>query len=1000
ASEDEAGEPAWVRQLTENAALTVREALAQEERALSLCNIKDGPYMYASAIASDIEMLNALKDCDSYDEYRKALAGAGFIRLGSASKNGPFVEEALKEKAKDLRDIAKKSITDLAKEDFGISFESQLLRIKACERVVKELVKLTREYTAAFAAAKRDKKIVDFTDLEHMCIAILSSDDGNTAREYREYFDEIYVDEYQDSSLVQEELLKYISRGDNLFMVGDVKQSIYSFRLARPQLFINKLKGYVKRDDDLFEPVGDNTGRRIDLSENYRSRSGVIDTVNELFSQIMCSDIGGIVYDDAAALHPGREYPKVPGSMQKTELILADSVRGMNPRELEAKMIAARIKELMRDQLVFDPTDDDPFRMRPVKYSDMVILLRTASGWDEKFKKTISDEGIPVHIMSRTGYFSAPEVSILIDYLRILDNPLQDIPMAAVLLSVFGSMDNNELAILKARFPSGYLYEALKCIKEAEKNADDEAFNAVKDKAVRFLEDYEKTRETIRYTDVYSILLNIIDGQYGSYVKALPDGKRKSANLNMLLKKAEDYGKLSYKGLFHFVRYIEMLKKHDVDYGEANTLDENDDAVRIMTIHKSKGLEFPICFVAGMNKGYNLMDSSASVIPDTDLGLGIDFVDPVRRIKQPTGIKRAASKKKYVEILAEEERVLYVAMTRAKEKLIMTGVVYNLGPVIDSEAGLSRCTSYLSLLVYGMNKAGLSSVDLRIMSAEDLIDLKIRERVDHEACRAELYKMLDERSESEDKGQLGQRFDFVYPYADEGSRFEKVSVTELKRRSMHAAEVEDRELPDETVYVSDTDMRMFEGDDGITESSILTPHDETDEYIPDFIREQEKEIPATLHGTAVHRIFEIWDYDRGGSDAEVQSFMEYVREKGLMEDELVGCVRIPEVSGFLNSDLAARMKAAYKKGQLYREQPFMISHGDIIIQGIIDAYFIEDDKIVIVDYKTDRVADVNELKERYHVQLEYYAKALSTLLDKPVSQMLIYSTRHNETVAV
>ncbi|MCR5357307.1 MAG: helicase-exonuclease AddAB subunit AddA, partial [Lachnospiraceae bacterium] len=663
---DKENEPAWVSELIANAGLLVSESIAQEERALSLCNSPDGPYMYASGIASDIESLNTLNGCKTYEEYRSALAKVNFVKLGSASKNGPYVDDVLKERAKEVRDIVKKSITDLAKEDFGISLEHQRERIKACEGVVRELVRLTREYTRSYADAKRDKKVVDFSDLEHMCISILASDDGHTAREYREYFDEIYVDEYQDSSLVQEELLKYISRGNNLFMVGDVKQSIYSFRLARPQLFIDKLGSYIKKDDDGTGSGDDVADRRIDLSENYRSRSGVIDSVNELFSCIMNGSMGGIVYDDAAALHAKAKYPPVSEGLQKTELILADTVRGMNQREHEAKMIAARIKELMKEQLVFDPTQEDPDRMRPIRYSDIVILLRTASGWDEKFKKTISDEGIPVHIMSRTGYFTAPEVSILLDYLTVLDNPLQDIPMAAVLLSTFGCMDNSEMAMLKTYFSSGFLYDALRCISE-EEGRDDEAFNVLRDKAVRFLKSYEEMRAMVHYTDVYNILLKIIDGQYGSYVKALPDGKRKSANLDMLLKKAEDYGKLSYKGLFHFVRYIEMLKKHDIDYGEANTIEENDDAVKIMTIHKSKGLEFPVCFVAGVSKGYNSMDASASVIPDSDLGFGIALVDPEKRIKQETGIRRAASKKKYYEILSEEARVLYVAMTRAKE---------------------------------------------------------------------------------------------------------------------------------------------------------------------------------------------------------------------------------------------------------------------------------------------------------------------------------------------
>lgn len=974
ASESEAEDQEWMKVIIKSAELVLRDAREKAGSAHDMCSSSDGPYMYDDCINSDIEQLDALIGCTDYEGYRNAILALSWNRLGRAAKDGPYVDPDIQEKVKKIRNDYKASVSGLLTGLFAQPLNEQIRRIGACASVVNELVRLTREVIGKYDALKREKKVVDFNDLEHMCIRILSSDDGNTARDYREYFEEIYVDEYQDSNLTQEELLKYIARDDNLFMVGDVKQSIYSFRLARPQLFMEKYK---------------DTGRilRIDLHHNFRSRSCVLDTVNELFGQIMSDDLGGIAYDDAARLRAGAKYPDV-SEKNVSELLLIPSQSKINDRDLEAGAIASRIKDLIKELKVFDPTDDDPQRMRPLKYSDIVILLRSAKGWDERFSRVLSDEGIPVHVMSRTGYFGANEVSILLDYLTVLDNPLQDIPMAAVLRSAFGCFNDEELAMLHSGFTAGSLYESVRmCAEEPVSENAPKADYEIKKKAVRFIERYDHFREKTGYTSVHELLLEIIDGEYGVYISALNDGKRRLANLNMLLKKAADYGKTSYKGLFHFVRYIQMLKKYEVDYGEANILDENDNAVRIMTIHKSKGLEFPVCFIAGMHKKYNLMDARASIIPDIDIGLGIELTDPVRRIKMTTSVKQAVAKKKLYETLAEEERILYVAMTRAKEKLIMTGIVNDVDEALSQDRGIIRCSSYLDLVLHGFNNAGLASLKINTVSAGTLIDSKIRETVRTEAGREELLRLAGmTKGQTEifsDPGvadMLKQRFSFRYPYENEKNSFEKISVTELKRRSSLMEGTEDKEQPDMT--------------------KELYPKEELSPYIPDFILEQEKEVPSALHGSAVHRIFELWDYDRGTEDKDILDFFEYVKDKGLMGPELVNCIGLREVSDFLNSSLASRMGNAFRYGQLYREQPFIFGIDGVLVQGIIDAYFIEDDRIVIVDYKTDRVTDKQELVNKYHVQLEYYAKALSAMLDKPVGELIIYSTRLKSTVKV
>ncbi len=960
-------ERVWVDVFLGQAGMLLADAHDKAARAQEITREPDGPYMYEPAASNDLELIEALKECRGYDELRGSLAGAEFVRLKNKPKDGPYVDEDLKGKFMALRESVKDVVKEL-KKDFSLPLEEQDRRIGACLGVVRELTRLTGCIINEYSALKRDKNIVDFADIEHLCIRILGADDGITAAEYRDYFEEIYVDEYQDSNLVQEELLSLIARDDNLFMVGDVKQSIYSFRLARPTLFTAKYETYSRTAADGGTV---HSNRKIDLTRNFRSRRSVLDSVNELFEQIMHRELSEIEYDDAARLNYGAAYPETEEKLEKTELILTAGDENINRRELEARVIASRIKTLMKEQTVADPTEEDPARKRPVRYSDIVILLRTAKGWDETFKKVISGAGIPVHTMSSEGYFAAMEVSVLLDYLSVLDNPLQDIKLAAVLRSYFGGFLNEDLAKLKTGYKGTYLYDSLCRCKEDETSG-------LHDKVSAFLDEYNRLRSKTGYTPVYELLLEIIEGGYGLSVAALDGGRKKSANLNMLLKKAEDYGKTSYKGLFHFVRYIEMLKKYEVDYGEANTLDENDDTVRIMTIHKSKGLEFPVCFLAGLQKNYNKMDLTGTVVPDIDLGLGIELVDPVLRIRQTTAMKRAAVIRKTRELLAEEERVLYVAMTRAKEKLILTGVVKDIDKALASDKGLIKCSCYLDLITYGLANAGLPSITVNTLSAAGLVNEEIRESVEREAEREELLRRLEGQGNTSDI--VKERFSFVYPYKDAGKAFEKISVTELKKRSMQEQTGTDKEMPD-------TAKELYKEERAVP-------------YVPDFIKESEEEISATLHGTAVHRIFEIWDYSKGTTDKDIEEFIKYVKREGLMEESLADCVKIHEISGFVNSPLAGRMKRADERGLLYREQPFMFSHDGIIIQGIIDAYFIEDDKIVIVDYKTDRADDIKDLADRYHVQLEYYAMALKTMLDKEIGDLIIYSSRYKDIVSI
>ncbi len=941
------------------------------DAAMELTNEPGGPAAYYPMLEADRDIIDTLLDCNDYDEFREELAKVSFGRLATI-KASDNVDAELKDKVKALRDNYKGVINDFAKKEFFLSSFEHVEMMKKCGKTVRELVTITLRFMDVFKTVKREKNILDFSDLEHLCIEILSKEDGITAGEYREFFEEIYVDEYQDSNFVQEEMLKLICRDNNLFMVGDVKQSIYSFRLARPELFMNKY---------LHFSTGDGDNIKIDLHHNFRSRKSVLDTVNQLFFQIMSKDMGGIEYDSAAALYPKSEYPPVADKYEKSELMLITKSEEINSKELEARIIAHRIKRLFKEgQPVYD---SDLKATRDIRYSDIVILLRASKGYDEILRRVLTEEGIPVDVVSSVGYFAAMEVAVLLDYLRILDNPLQDIPLASCLKSSFGNFSNKELALLRSYKKKMTLYDALVSVCDASDDNYGEfscEMQEVINKSRLFLSNLENIRKRVSYTPIYDIILEIIEGEYGKIILSSVNGRKKMANLNMLLNKAYDFGRTSYKGLFHFIRYIEVLKKYDVDYGEANLVDGVDDSVRIMTIHKSKGLEFPVCFIAGMNKKYNQRDSIDTVVTDIDLGLGLDLVDIEKRTKNRTLIKGIIADKRSLDVCAEEQRILYVAMTRAKEKLIMSGVVDDSEKFFDGNSKpVIKCTSYLSLVQHGLLNGGIPSLDICTYSDGILVGSEVREQISLEEKKLVLENILKNKDIIQVNEELKKRFEYEYQYKNEMALFEKVSVTELKKRS-HSEIQTDSEVPDMT-------KELFA--------------EETEEYIPSFMREEGKDtIAANLHGTAVHRVYELWDYNLPEDEFTVKAFIDGVVADGRLEANLANSVGTQEICGFLQSDIAGRMKNAFFENKLYREQPFVFNTENMLVQGIIDAYFIEDNKIVIVDYKTDRVKKPEELIDRYHVQLEYYAKALSTMLNLDVKEAVIYSTRHKRSVNI
>mgnify|MGYP000027412399 CR=1 FL=1 len=1048
--------------LTERVNRTVEGCLEKLREVKRLCELPDGPYMYGELTDAEIEQLERLTDCKNLEEQAAKIPAVTFARL--PSKKDDSVDPAKRELAKAIRNSVKDTLSDLSESYFKTPLELAVEQGKACREPLRILLDLVLEFDRRLLAAKQERHLIDFSDMEHYALQILlkrekveesggtGTDHAETkyrivpsdvAMEYRQYFQEILIDEYQDSNLVQEYLLSAIS-GEaeghyNRFMVGDVKQSIYKFRLARPELFLEKY--------DTYQETGDLC--RIDLAKNFRSRIQVVDAVNGVFSRIMSREIGGIAYDDKAALYPGANYPAAEDPAYGSEaLLIRKPEKGEreesgigeqhaegagvlvdydNVRQLEALAIAARIKQLKGSLKVMEKSTGE---LRPVRYSDMVILLRTTSGWDEEFKRILEQQGIPVYITSKTGYFGALEVQELLQFLRVLDNPRQDIPLFGVMQSVFGGFTQEEIAQIRSG-GEGHsrkrmtLYEALKEVAQSGRTVEEGEETSVGEsageetelsqKADTFLQRIGHYRDLTPFTSIRDLLQRILDDyDYLNYVTALPAGSKRRANVEMLLTKASAFEKTSYFGLFHFIRYMEQLEKYDVDYGEADTLDENADVVRIMSIHKSKGLEFPVVFVSGLSKRFNMQDANQSLIVDMDLGVAVDYVDSVRRIKNKTLRRAVLSAKMKEDNLAEELRVLYVALTRAREKLILTAVLdkadekWELAQMTGQErlTYLDFCEagSYMDFLLPILPQTGIAVKTLR---TEDLAVEELREQLRMGDRREQLRliacgetTLTGDSEENERKLMyLRERFAYQYPHPGLQKLYTKTTVSELKIAAM-----------------AEKDEAAFH----TFEEKEVVP------YIPGFRREQEK-VSGAVRGNAFHRTMELLDftylftesglftgcpnnyeeYRRGLDKNRLQNRLEEFLQRETISlrltEEYAKAVSLPKILNFLEQELAYRMWRAQEQGLLYREQPFVLGidakrldpdlpEGEkVLIQGIIDVFFIEDGEIVLLDYKTDVIDSLEALWNRYNVQIQYYEEALTKLMQMPVKERILYS---------
>lgn len=1001
----------WMQFLMNYVNRTFADLEQEIRRMLDICHLPGGPYMYEDAVQADLLQVQELLSCRGYENIRERLTDLSFARL--STKKDPNVEEERKNQIKAFRESMKKSLKDLKEKFFNLPLTGVLDVIQKAAPTTAVLLSLTAEFADRYQEKKRLKNLADFPDLEHLALEILVEDvetgedsrmkivPTDAARELSARYAQIMIDEYQDSNLIQEIILNSVSRGQgipNVFMVGDVKQSIYRFRLARPELFMEKYHTYPQSDEA--------AEIRIDLHKNFRSRREVLEGTNDVFEKLMTEAVGGITYDSAAALYLGAEMPEPESGINVSELLLLEKNKDSLPetedtdqaeltdRELEAHAAADCIRRVMAEGKVWDR---EAGAFRSVRYGDIVILLRSLTGWGDVYARVLNAAGIPAHTESRTGYFTTIEIQTLLNLLRIVDNPRQDIPLAAVLKSMIGGFTDVELAKIKSAYPDVKFHEACRKYAEKKKKENVKKQDAkgkdaectievqIQEKLQTFFHNLRTYREHAEFLPIHELIEELlrITG-YGDYLAAEPAGTQREANVRMLIERAIAFEKTSYRGLFHFVRYMEQLQSYKEDFGEAGILGENENAVRIMTIHKSKGLEFPVVIVAGLGKSFNRQDIRSRVVIHPELGVGVDWVDAELRTRTASLPKRVLQKALDLEMLGEELRVLYVAFTRAKEKLILLGSAANLEEKMGKSLSfrtISTAGTYLDWVLPAVAGSGESPFEVKTVTLEGQTEEALIRQMEKEE-QWEIFAHPEELpgTDEEYAKLLEKQLSDTYPWQEDITLQGKFSVSELKK------------------------MGQTEEEDADT---LLYPAEEIVPYIPRFMSEKEP-ISGAARGTAYHRALECLNLRELYHSEKVKEGLARLVEEGRMTQEQADVVRPYDIYAFARTPLAKRMSAARAREEFHTEQPFVIrmpareleigcgSDEPVLIQGIIDAWFYEknengENEIVVVDYKTDFVKDGGELLKKYKKQLDYYQLTLERLTGKRVKEKIIYS---------
>ena len=956
------------------------------------CNSKD-KYIFSNELVA----LRKIVEANTYAD--KVVAYRMFSTERFYSKGTSLNDDELA-RAKELREEYKDAVNKFKDEYFGMIPQELFECLKFVKRQATALIRFTRDFTETLYATKTKKNIFDFNDVEHMALEILRNKDSKehevrpVAVELANHFKEIMVDEYQDSNQLQEQILTAITTGKNYFTVGDVKQSIYAFRQASPQLFIDKMNTYTMWDT-LKAQTADSV--RIDLDYNFRSRGEVLNFCNQVFRPIMQSDMGGVEYDERAALKVGDTTFKGDPKDYESEIIIAtqdkDAMKEIDIDDsdsLEALAVAKRIQELRKSDFLVSCKNGDERDFRPMKYSDIVILMSAVKGHGEKYVNVLKDKGIPAYLPEETGFFEREEIETVLSMLMCIDNPFNDIPLAAVLHSPMFGFTSNRLAQIRTTDGESSLYSCILNYHEMHQSKDIE----------NFLNILNKFRDLAVDTPIHQIIEMLLDDTgYGLYVSALPLGKMAYANLEKLVDEAVSFESTSFKGLSRFVSYIQGLRTYNEDLGLAKTVGENDDAVRIMTIHKSKGLEFPVVFICGCGK--TTKDEGGAFAYDEKLGLALNYKNPDTRICTRTPFYSIVKNRLNASAKGEVFRKYYVALTRPVDKLIITAAIkptkeksvpdiiagYTAsGTVIDYHTK-EKATTAIEWMIRGLNASG-EPYNKRIIDCGELFVDEVNHAVIKEQSKLAIQNLVASASQSNDN-LIKETLSFRYDGIEDSKYKSKYSVSEIKHQAM------------EHSYQSQED------------AAPAFIHMEDEAYVPSFMRtaflegelETDSNIPAgALYGTAMHRFMECFDFAREDFKDSFKEQLDYMKEINALSEE--EALRISEfkLKKFMDDDIARRMSQAALKGSLYKEKPFVFgSNGKelfndsdssdelILVQGIIDVFFQEDDGIVLLDYKTDRVDEDSALVLRYEKQLQLYKSAIEKAYNVPVKEILIYS---------
>lgn len=1016
----------WGKLIIQTVDDDIQESIMQLEVTKSKMALYPEMTKFYQTISEDIINLQDLQKYNSWDELYIKLLNFNFSKWPVDKK----VINDLKEDSKAIRDKVKKHIKEKTAKLLSCSQEQAVKDLKIITPILEKLSNLVTEFTKNFAEKKKEKNCIDFNDIEHFALKILLDENNNpteVAKKYKEKFEEIAIDEYQDSNLVQEAILTSISKGNNIFMVGDVKQSIYKFRQARPELFLQKYDEYKNKEEKAQE---DNL--KIQLFRNFRSRQNILNITNLVFESIMSKELGDINYNENEYLNYGANYPE-PEEIKNyagiAELDIIDlkedeSITAFEGEEdeeeqerveddvLEAKFVANKIQELLNSNyMVFDKKQG----YRKIRPKDIVILLRATSNLSPIYEKELSDLELPVFSDTSGTYLDTVEIQTILSVLKIIDNPLQDIPLVVVLRSSICNFTDNDLITIRLTDRNCNFYEAL--IKTRLICDGD-----LKNKIESFLEKLEKWKSISQYMPLDEFIWQIyLDTGYYQYVGLLPNGAMRQANLKTLFEKAKQYEKASFKGLFNFIQFIDKLKKQNGDLASAKLIGENEDVIRIMSIHKSKGLEFPVVFLCNSHKKFNMQDLNDNILLHQDIGFGPTIMDTTRKIKYSSIAKDAIKLKMKQETLSEEQRILYVALTRAKEKLYITGrskdftkYVQDKNKVLEMYESenikldaklMKKANSYLDWIMYvylfnqgrtitlkGESYKLSDIITLNVSNKKDLLKALAKEEVVEQIdLKEKIEQILKNKSEEENKKSeqaLKELLEWKYDYIVDTTLPTKSSVTKIKQEKIKLEEM----------------LKGIESEEVEYKKS----------YTPKFMQE-DKKISSAEKGTLVHLCIQRLDEKKDYELKDIQNMILNLVEKEIITQNEADAIDVNLIYQYTKSQLFEELRQAK---EVHKEQPFYInipakdvvseaenSKKNILVQGIIDLYYIDkNDKLVLIDFKTDYISNEPNAKEKilekYKVQLEIYKTALEQALNRKTSKtaLCLVKSEYEEVV--